>query len=229
MRSARARLRAIRYRTLCGYMCRIEAKLFGLRLTFSDSWRPLQSNCSARSFSRFIGPAVWGPNPTPMVGLHRDSRQTQTAKDGTYVNVKASVALRRMLDSAPKRGPYILTRADGRPWHTAKNDKAMGKAWRKVMKAAGMYRADYLSDTREDDTLKGERLHLNDVRGTSVTLVSEAGCTIQEVVSITGHTMQSATRILEKYMARTSAISDTAILKFENATATDFANRLQTG
>jgi hypothetical protein len=67
-----------------------------------------------------------------------------------------------------------------------------------------------------------------DLRGTAVTLLAEAGCTVPEIVSITGHTLQSATRILEKYLARTKAISDAAIFKFENAQATDFANQLQT-
>jgi hypothetical protein len=36
-------------------------------------------------------------------------------------------------------------------------------------------------------------------------------------------------RFLEKYLDRAKAISDAAIIKFENAVATDFANRLQTG
>jgi hypothetical protein len=49
------------------------------------------------------------------------------------------------------------------------------------------------------------------------------------VVSITGHTLKSAYQILEKYLSRTQTLSDAAILKFENAKATDFANRLQTG
>jgi len=55
-----------------------------------------------------------------------------------------------------------------------------------------------------------------------------SGCTAPEIVSITGHTLQSATRILEKYLARTKAISGAAILKFENAPATDLASQLQT-
>ena len=48
------------------------------------------------------------------------------------------------------------------------------------------------------------------------------------IASITGHTLQSATRILEKYLARTAALSEAAILMFENAAATAFANQLQT-
>ena len=60
-------------------------------------------------------------------------------------------------------------------------------------------------------------------------MLAQAGCTIPEIVSITRRTMESTTKILEKYLARTQSLSDATILKFENATATDFANRLQTG
>jgi hypothetical protein len=96
------------------------------------------------------------------------------------------------------------------------------------MESAGLYRDDYLYEARRDSDLKGDRRHFNGLRGTAVMLLAEAGCTVPEIVSITGHTLQSATRILEKYLARTKAISDAAILKFENATATGFAKRLQT-
>jgi hypothetical protein len=95
---------------------------------------------------------------------------------------------------------------------------ALGAAWRERMKEAGLYNEN-----------PRERLHLADMRGTAVTLLAEAGCTIPEIVSITGHTIKSANQILEKYLARTKAISDAAILKFENSEACNFANRLQAG
>ena len=56
----------------------------------------------------------------------------------------------------------------------------------------------------------------------------EAGCTLPEIVSITGHNLQSAARILERNLPRTKAMADVAIVRFENASATQFANRLQT-
>ena len=139
------------------------------------------------------------------------------SKTSRRVAVKATTTLRAMLDKMERRGPFILTRPDGRPWHTEKDDKALGKEWTAHMKACGLYPED-----------KAERLHFNDLRGTSVTLLSEAGCTVQQVAAITGHTLESVTRILEKYLARTKALSDAAILKFQNAKATRFANRLQT-
>jgi hypothetical protein len=133
-----------------------------------------------------------------------------------------------MLDTTPKSGPYILTRANGKPWFTEKADDELGAAWRERMIASGLHDENYLAKAKNDPELKGVRLHFNDLRGTAVTLLAEAGCTIPEIVSITGHTLKSATTILEKYMARTRTLSDAAILKFENAPAADFANRLQT-
>ncbi len=71
-------------------------------------------------------------------------------------------------------------------------------------------------------------LHFNDLRGTAVTLLSEAGNTVQQVASVTGHSLKTVTNILEKYLARTRGLSDAAIYNFENSSRTDFANRLQT-
>lgn len=60
-------------------------------------------------------------------------------------------------------------------------------------------------------------------------MLAEAGCEVPQIASITGHTLQSATRILEKYMAMTPALSKAAIQAFENSPATAFADQLQTG
>jgi hypothetical protein len=68
-------------------------------------------------------------------------------------------------------------------------------------------------------------LHLHDIRGTTVTMLAEAGCTLPEIVSITGHTLRRAEDILDKYLARTSKLAESAIAKFENVVETDFAKR----
>jgi integrase len=72
-------------------------------------------------------------------------------------------------------------------------------------------------------------LHFHDLRGTSVTLLSEADCTPQQVASITGHSLKTVHRILERYLARTRGLAEQAILNFENSSRTKFANQLQTG
>jgi hypothetical protein len=130
-----------------------------------------------------------------------------------------------MLLTAPKTCPYILARSEGRPWFTAANDKALDKAWRAQMEAAGFYPKAFSELTAAE---KRSHLHFNDLRGTAVTLLAEAGATVPQIVSITGHKIQSATRILERYLSITPALSKAAMTAFENAPATKFANQLQT-
>jgi hypothetical protein len=62
----------------------------------------------------------------------------------------------------------------------------------------------------------------------AISLGAAAGNTIQQVASVTGHSLKTVTSILEKYLARTRGLSDAAITNFENSPRTDFANQLQT-
>ncbi len=105
------------------------------------------------------------------------------------------------------------------------NDSALSKAWPRRMEAAGFYPRPFKVLSKAE---KAEFLHFNDLRGTAVTLLSEAKCTVPMICSITGHSLQSVTRILERYLAMTPALSKAAILALQNAPETAFANRLQT-
>jgi integrase len=147
-------------------------------------------------------------------------------KTNARVRVRVSAALKRVLDSTKKACPYILARGNGFPWHTEKDDSALSREWREHMDTANLRGNDYLANTRDEAEFKGVRLHFNDLRGTAVTLLAQAGCTIPEIVSITGHTLENATRIIEKYMARTKSLSDAAISKFEKSPTAAYANRL---
>ena len=53
-------------------------------------------------------------------------------------------------------------------------------------------------------------LHFHDIRGTTVTMLAEAGCTLPEIVAVTGHSLRRAQDILDKYLARTSKLAETA-------------------
>ena len=153
------------------------------------------------------------------------SLQLVQSKTSARVQIHCTSALLRMLQTTPRTCPFILARADGRPWFTAANDKALDKAWRDQMEAAGFYPKAFTELTKEE---KRAHLHFNDIRGTAITLLAESGATVPQIVSITGHTMQSATRILERYLSMTPALSKAAMTAFENASPTRFANRLQT-
>ncbi|MCC7483036.1 MAG: tyrosine-type recombinase/integrase [Hyphomicrobiales bacterium] len=126
----------------------------------------------------------------------------------TQVEIPCTAALRRMLDSIKRSGLVVLTTRTGRPW-TA---RYFSRQWEIATAAAGI-----------------EGLHFHDLRGTAVTMLSEAGCTPQQIATITGHSLKSVTVILDKYLARTRHLAAAAIALFQNAKATRFANRLQTG
>jgi len=138
----------------------------------------------------------------------RQSKSRRAGRAARLVTIPCTRALKRMLDKLPRATTQVLTMASGKPWraYTFRHD------WKVVADAAGI-----------------KELHFNDLRGTAVTMLAEAGCTVPEIASITGHSLKHVTSILERYLARTRSLADAAIEKFENAKRTKFANRLQTG
>ena len=119
------------------------------------------------------------------------------AKTKTPITVPATKALKAAIEAAKgdKTAFTILTRSDGRPW----TKSAFQKAWAAAFEASGI----------EDD------LHFHDLRGTTVTRLGDAGCTIPEIASVTGHSLRTATRIIEAYLARTQSQASAAVAKLE--------------
>lgn len=139
----------------------------------------------------------------------RISKNISAGRDSPLVAIPCTRALKTMLDGMERRGAVILTTTEGRAF----TPRYFGHQWANAMKAAG---------------LETSGLHFHDLRGTAVTMLARAGCTIPEIVAITQHSLASATRILELYLDRTRHLADQAISRFENAPETDFANQLQT-
>lgn len=124
------------------------------------------------------------------------------------VEIPCTAALKRMLDGIERKSPMILTGVRGMPW----KKRNFAKRWDDVCTKAEI-----------------EGLHFHDLRGTAITMLSEAGANPQQIAAITGHSLKSVTAILDKYLARTRHLAEGAIALFQNAQATAFANRLQTG
>jgi integrase len=129
------------------------------------------------------------------------------SKGNRRVYVACTTALRSMLDGMDREAAVILATKTGRAWQK----RYFAEQWDAASKAAG------ITD-----------LHFHDLRGTAVTMLSEAGCSVPEIASITGHSLKSVYTILEKYLSRTKSLAKSAMMKFENASSTEFANRLQT-
>ncbi|MGH6866083.1 MAG: tyrosine-type recombinase/integrase [Methyloceanibacter sp.] len=143
---------------------------------------------------------AYDPTPTPLspLGWIRWTPSKSIARRcpmGRLVSIPATRRLAALLEGLPRVSPIILTRGNGMPWGEA-ND--LGSRFSEAKNAAGITARTF-----------------NDLRGTAVTRLSEAGCTPQEIRPITGHSLGSIHRILERYCARTDALAGAAILKLE--------------
>jgi integrase len=149
----------------------------------------------------------------------RQGKSRRGGISGPLVEIPCTAALRRMLDKMERTSALILTTKTGQSF----KKRYFARLWDESMKAAGLQRVKLPG---MDEPVN---LHFHDLRGTSVTLLSEAGCTPQQVAAITGHSLKTVHRILERYLARTRGLAEQAIFNFENSSRTKFANQLQTG
>jgi integrase len=117
-------------------------------------------------------------------------------KTGRRVYIPCTSALKQTLDALPKeRGTFVRTFRN-KPYRSDN----FRLQWRQT--------ADKSFGPDHD-------LHYHDLRGTAITMLAEAGCTVPEIASITGHTYDSVNKILEKYLPRTKTLALAAIAKLE--------------
>lgn len=128
-------------------------------------------------------------------------------KTGRRVEIPCTKVLRAMLDGLSRDAAVILATKTGLPW----KPRYFKAQWETASNLAGL-----------------DNLHFHDLRGTAVTMLAEAGCTAPQIAAITGHSLKTVSSILDRYLARTRTLATEAITRFENASSTDFANRLQT-
>jgi len=110
--------------------------------------------------------------------------------------------LRIALDAAAKvkQSPLIMLNSEGHPWGA--KGHGFRSSWRKASIKAGVQGV----------------VQFTDLRGTAVTRLAIASCTIPEIASITGHTHAEVSRILEAhYLHQDPAIALAAINKLETA------------
>jgi integrase len=115
-----------------------------------------------------------------------------------------------LLDGLKSRGvvsTHVLCSPRGQPWD------------------AGNFRRRFIA-TRERAGISGLTFH--DLRGTAICILAEAGCSVPEIASFSGHSLKDVGAILEKYLPVTKGQAISAAKKLANHLATESANRLQT-
>jgi integrase len=121
-------------------------------------------------------------------------------KTGAHVAIPVGKPLREALDAArlSTKAVTILATTNGTSW-TSDGFRA---SWRKACEKA-----------------KVVDLTFHDLRGTAVTRLAVAGCTVPEIASITGHSLQDVSAILDShYLKRDPALAESAIKKLEKRT-----------
>lgn len=127
-------------------------------------------------------------------GTHIRLRQSKGKR--SYIKVLAGAPLKDMLDARLKKkldAVTILTNSRGQPW------------------TADGFRSSW--DTAFKKTSLGD-LHFHDLRGTAITRLALAECTVPEIAALTGHSMQTVERVLEAhYLGGKFELAENAIRK----------------
>ena len=148
---------------------------------------------------------AWGNYDGSAIRI-RQQKARRKGKTPPLLTIPCTAALKETLDGLTKRGALIMPTKTGRAFQK----RYLSEQWEKTFIAA---------------ELANTKLHFHDLRGTTVTMLFEAGCTVAECASITGHTLRTAQAILDKYLARTSRLAYSAIAKFENRMEQERAKR----
>lgn len=114
----------------------------------------------------------------------------RTGKKGTTINVPVTRELKRYLDGLPKTGVLVLTTTTGKAY--AK--RYFNEQWREDSDAAGAGDLNY-----------------HDVRGTAATHLAEAGASASVIGSVMGWKTETAQRIIDTYVARSSTLAAVGI------------------
>lgn len=130
----------------------------------------------------------------------QQSKGTRQGRRGPRVTIPVSKVLKAALDKArkPASTTTILCTTRGTPWTADGFKTSWGKAYKRSGLAAG--------------------LHFHDLRGTAVTRLALAGCSVPQIAAITGHSLKDVEKILEAhYLGGRIQLAEQAIEKLDAA------------
>ena len=118
------------------------------------------------------------------------------AKTGAVIEVPITTELAAELDGTPRQSPTIVvSETTGRPY----GEHNFRHVFSEIRAEAGL----------PDDLL------FMDLRRTAVVRLGEAGCEVHQIAAVTGHSLKTATSILEIYLPRTAVMARQAVAKLE--------------
>lgn len=126
------------------------------------------------------------------------------SKTSAAVSIPIHRELKAALGPTDRVGLVLVNETTGQPWRA----HAFRQRWAAISEEAGI-----------------EGVLFMDLRRTSVTRLGEAGCTVPEIASITGHSVDDVQRILDTYLRPTRKMAAKAIRKLERSGSGNSAAR----
>jgi integrase len=126
-------------------------------------------------------------------------RQSKGGTRGSRVKIPVGAPLKAALDALRPEMPEgeILRNSYGEPW----TGDGFRTSWGKACDAAEI-----------------DGLTFHDLRGSAVTRLAEAGCTVPEIASISGHSLADVEAILDAhYLGRTTMLAASGMAKLEKS------------
>jgi len=114
------------------------------------------------------------------------------------VDMPVAATLKALLNNTKRTALTILTAPNGKPWRATPKPTHFQHHWRAATLAAGL-----------------DGLHFHDLRGTTCTLLAEAGATPSEIAAMLGWTVTTVNQMLDTYQAMTASLSNSAMAKLE--------------
>lgn len=128
------------------------------------------------------------------------SKGRRRGKPGPRVTIPVGKVLKAALDKAKRSASTttILCTSQNTPW----TEDGFQSSWGKAYKRAGL----------------APGLHFHDLRGTAVTRLALAGCTVPQIAAITGHSLKDVEEILDAhYLGGRIELAEQAIEKYDAA------------
>jgi integrase len=126
-------------------------------------------------------------------------RQSKGGTRGSRIKIPVGAPLKAALDALRPEKPEgeILRNSYGEPW----TGDGFRTSWGKACDTAGI-----------------DGLTFHDLRGSAVTRLAEAGATVPEIASITGHSLADVEAILDAhYLGRTTTLAASGMAKLEKS------------
>jgi integrase len=130
----------------------------------------------------------------------QQNKGKRKGKPGPRVTIPVSKVLKAALDKAKQSActTTILRTSRGTPW----TEDGFQTSWGKAFKRSGL----------------APGLHFHDFRGTAVTRLALAGCTVPQIAAITGHSLKDVEAILNAhYLGGRIQLAEQAIEKLDAA------------